>query len=95
MEEENQPCGICKEDTIKCLQHPKYVCRKCLRIYPILNEKGLEVEFYNVSWIGGFTCKIKETNETSKEHICYINNVKCWADEYRYGGIMIKVIEKK
>ena len=23
-------------------------------------------------------------------HVCYINGVRCWADEYRFGGIIIE-----
>lgn len=90
MEEEYQLCPVCKKEIELCARHPNYICRECLRTYPKLNDHGEEVTFYNVSWTGGFICKNVKTGEINEEHICYINGVRCWADEYRFGGIVIE-----
>ena len=67
------------------------MCRK----YPILNSDGDELTFHNKDIFGGFFTKNKRTGETSEDHICYINGVKCWADEYRFGGVLIVGFEYK
>lgn len=90
--EKEQQCPICFKNIPECSRHIRYICRTCLETYPKLNEKGEEVEFFNQGWFGGFICKIKETGETNEDHVCFINNVKCWADEYRFGGIVIEAM---
>ncbi len=83
---------MCKNDIRKIWNHPNYVCKDCVYKYPILNGRGEEVEFSNVDISGGFVCRIKATGETNEDHVCYINNVRCWADEFRFGGIVIETI---
>ena len=39
---------------------------------------------------GGFKAVVDETQEEGEDHICYIEGVKCWADEARFGGIVIE-----
>lgn len=76
-------CHVCDEEN-----HDHVICDECQK-YPILNSEGDEMQFYNKGVLGGFIAKNKRTGEISEDHICYINGVKCWADEYRFGGIII------
>lgn len=39
---------------------------------------------------GGFKAVVDEIQEEGEDHICYIEGVKCWADEARFGGIVIE-----
>lgn len=89
----HQSCPVCKCETPFYSNHPNYVCKACVEKYPILNKKGEEVRFFNVSHTGGFYAKVLATGETNDDHICFINGVKCWADEFRFGGIVIEAIE--
>jgi len=34
---------------------------------------------------------VDETQEESEDHARYIEGVKCWADEARFGGIIIEL----
>ncbi len=58
----------------------------------------MPVTFYNTNIDGsGFKAAVKERtlldiifNSTQNQsHICYINGVKCWADEAYMGGIVV------
>lgn len=48
------------------------------------------MNFDNVSMIEGFEAIVTDTKEEYASHICYIEGVKCWADEARFGGIAIE-----
>ncbi|MBW4425221.1 MAG: hypothetical protein KME50_12395 [Nostoc desertorum CM1-VF14] len=41
---------------------------------------------------GGFEGTVTETKENYNSHICYIEGVKCWADEARFGGIVVETM---
>jgi hypothetical protein len=56
--------------------------------------KGKELVFCNVSLSGGFEAKYKGTNEIRDSQVCYIQGVKCWANEARFGGIVIQPMRK-
>lgn len=84
-------CHVCR---VAAPESPFYICEKC-REYPVLNSDGDEMVYYNKSVTGGFEAKNKRTSEISEDHVCYINGVKCWADEYRFGGVMIMGYEYK
>lgn len=90
--EDTRPCPCCKKLTEICHRHPKYICRECVNTYPILNKDGEEVVFSNIDWTGGFVSRVKNSTVCQEDHICYINGIKCWADEYRFGGIVIEAI---
>jgi len=38
---------------------------------------------------------VRETSEPHASHICYIRGIRCYADEARFGGIVIQVLQKK
>lgn len=39
---------------------------------------------------GGFGAMVTHTQEKYPSHICYIEGIQCWADEARFGGIVIQ-----
>lgn len=41
---------------------------------------------------GGFEGIVTETKEKYESQICYIAGVKCWAEEARFGGIVIETM---
>jgi hypothetical protein len=49
--------------------------------------------FSNVSLSGGFVARYADTGEARESHVCFIDGVKCWADEARFGGIIIRPVE--
>ena len=47
-------------------------------------------DFYNDDIEGGFYSLVN--NVKGEIHECYVNNIKCHAEEGRFGGIIISVI---
>ncbi|WP_334930180.1 hypothetical protein [Nostoc sp.] len=41
---------------------------------------------------GGFEGIVTETKEKYESQICYIEGVRCWAEEARFGGIVIETM---
>ncbi len=48
--------------------------------------------FSNESLSGGFIAKYADTGEGRDSHVCFIDGVKCWADEAHMGGIIIQPV---
>jgi hypothetical protein len=93
-----QKCPVCKEN-VECVpRYPRYVCEDCQQKHPPVNSDGKEVEYFNLGFGGGVGSCLKgeqPTDPPQSEHICFINGVKCWADEARFGGIVIEVMDSE
>lgn len=85
---EVQYCPICSAEVAPSARYPKYVCEKCCM--RAADEAGRPLRFTNVSFSGGFAAIYDDTHEERDSHICYINGVRCWADEAHMGGIVIQ-----
>jgi CYTH domain-containing protein len=57
------------------------------------DDKGLLVEFFNEDVSGGCIGQYLGTEDYYKSNICYINGIKCQAQEGRFGGIVIQPCE--
>jgi len=89
-------CPICrKELDIFLDRYPRMICSKCANSYNIIDSHGNNVSFENESFYGGFTSlhMIDNIIIKKKDHICYIDNIKCYADEAIYGGIVIQMVD--
>lgn len=89
-QEENnfQPCPICGAAQRPNLRYPRYLCQDCAA--QASDESGRQLEFSNVSFSGGFQAAYADTGELRESHVCFIRGVRCWADEARFGGIVIQ-----
>ena len=97
-------CPICLETlTHFSSRYPKAICGKCA-YSNIKDNDGNLVSFHNIDISGGFISKHTINNNYNnniivekKEHECWVNNgkrdIKCYADEARFGGIVIQVME--
>lgn len=81
-------CPVCKQGIPFSSRYPNYVCDRC-SVNPV-DEEGRSLTFWNQSVSGGFEARYSDTNEIRDSHICYINNIKCWAGEAHMGGIVIQ-----
>lgn len=86
-----QYCPICKVEVSMNPRYPRYVCGACCRKAGDL--AGNKLVFYNVDLSGGFVAKYVDNGDVYGSNVCYIDGVKCWADEARFGGIVIEVME--
>ena len=82
-----QVCPICFNSVQPSERYPNYVCRDCAKLARSLD--GRELVFFNVSISGGFAAQYADTGEEYNTHVCYINGIKCHADEHHFGGIVI------
>ena len=81
-------------------RYPKMICGKCANgdNGKILDSFGNEVSFSNIDIYGGFASHHKINNNNNHElvhkndHICWINTIKCCANEARFGGIVIQTM---
>lgn len=85
-----QKCPICNSDTFQMQRYPNYVCNGCITRYGTRTHDNKKIEFGNVNVFGGFQSKIEGENEYGDVHVCYINEIKCYANEARFGGIVIQ-----
>ena len=83
-------CPICNTELKPEARYPSYICQECSS--RATDEKGRKLKFNNIDLSGGFTAVYEDSGEPYNSHVCYIDGVKCRADEARFGGI---VIEKK
>jgi hypothetical protein len=49
--------------------------------------------FSNETFSGGFIAQYADTGEARDSHVCFVDGVECWADEARFGGIIIQPVE--
>lgn len=84
-----QFCPICKTAVEPNVRYKDYVCFDCCA--KAVDETGRKLGFGNESFSGGFAAWYADTNETRDSNLCFIDGVKCWADEAHMGGIVIRV----
>ena len=86
--EGQQYCPICRAKVAPSPRYPRYLCDNCAA--RATDEDGRPLGFNNESFSGGFVAEYKDTGEGRDSHICFIDGVKCWADEAHMGGIVIQ-----
>lgn len=86
-------CPICATLVPHWERYPRAVCTNCYQ--KASDSQGRKLEFYNIDMSGGFRAVITETKEEYPSHICFIDSVQCWADEARFGGIVIQASDGK
>jgi len=98
--QEIQKCPLCLGRLLQFSpRYPKAICGKCAAS-DITDSDNNFVSFHNIDLTGGFISRhiINNDNVIEKaEHICWIHNgkenIKCYANEARFGGIVIQVLE--
>lgn len=86
-------CPICSNSVPHWILYPRSVCQNCYD--QACDEQGRKLNFHNLSMSGGFEAIVADTKEKHPTHICYVQGIECWADEARFGGIVIQPYEGK
>ena len=81
-------CPICNATLPSVPRYPRYVCQDCAS--KAKSSDGRPLEFFNPSLSGGYRVRYADTKEEYNSHACYIAGVGCYADEARFGGIVIQ-----
>ena len=84
----SQPCPICGIGQPASSRYPDYLCDLCAA--QASDEAGRLLSFGNIGIGGGFIATYLDTEEERASHVCYVRGVSCWADEARFGGIVIQ-----
>jgi len=97
IETQKNLCPICK-NTLEYYtpRYPKAICGNCSNNESnIFDSDGNNVCFANVDITGGFISihNINGKQIQKSDHECWISGIKCYADEFRFGGIVIQVAE--
>lgn len=85
-------CPVCGAEQPAVPRYPDYLCRGC--VSRAATREGRTLRLYNTSLTGGFVAKYADDDELAEEesvtHIVYVDGVRCWADEARFGGIVVQ-----
>ena len=88
-------CPICKSPTMLNPRYKDYVCGTCVGSGTYTKDNR-RIDFYNIDPSGGFKSVIEGENEHGSEHECYIyqqgDKYHCYAEEARFGGIVVRLI---
>lgn len=83
-----QKCPVCGQTVNTSPRYPRYLCRSC--VAHASDAAGRKLEFHNTDIGGGFEAVCKDTGKVSASHVCFVNGIRCWADEAHFGGIVIQ-----
>jgi hypothetical protein len=84
-------CPICALRVPIVPRYPRALCARCSG--ESADETGRRLEFFNTSISGGFEARYQDTGETRNGHTCYVRGKRCYADEARFGGIVVELAD--
>lgn len=90
MTESQQTCPICNRPVTRYERYPRYVCQACAA--RAKSWDGRPLAFYNEALSGGFVARYADDDTPYNSHECLIDGFRCYADEVRFGGIVIQVV---
>lgn len=84
-----QKCPVCNAEVTPSERYPHYLCDDCVK--RAVNKEGDSVKFFNTGFFGGFVAVTEKDGiqEKSENHICFVDDKKFYADEARFGGIVV------
>ena len=85
-------CPICGTEQPEVPRYPGYLCREC--VGRAATADGRTLSLVNTSLMGGFAARYADNGELAEEesvtHIVYVDGTRSWADEARFGGIVVQ-----
>jgi hypothetical protein len=84
-----QQCPLCHKSVYYQARYPDYICQGCLTLHGTLTRSGKTITFSNVDFYGGFMSQVEGETEIGDTSTCYVNGVRCSAQEARFGGIVV------
>jgi hypothetical protein len=87
------PCPICAAPVALWPRHPKLVCSAC--VCAAVDGNGRALRFGNTGPLGtGFRAALPDGSEPREPHTCFVRGVRCFADEGRFGGVVVEVFDE-
>ena len=84
----SHPCPICGSALEPVPLYRRYVCSDCAA--RAASADGRRLDFSNIDLSGGYAARYADTGEPYDSHACWIDGIRCRADEARFGGIVIE-----
>jgi hypothetical protein len=84
-------CPVCSGKMSFNSRYPHAVCLSCQD--RAVDEQGRSLEFFNQSMSGGLQIQYVDDGAKRTSPVCYIDGLKCRAEEARFGGVVIQVVE--
>jgi hypothetical protein len=89
MDSEHQKCPICGAEVDFQVRYPRYLCQDCRR--RTTDAEGRPVDFFNYDLSGyGAVGQYLDRQEPYEERVCFVDGIRCTAEEARFGGIVIQ-----
>ena len=90
MPDQDHQCPVCGVPLPVAVRYPNYICQECVE--KAADEDGRALAFFNVGASGGFKATYRDTGEGEESFgcSCFIEGVKCWAEEAHLGGIAVQ-----
>ena len=89
-----QYCSNCKKEIGFQQRYPKLICGECLS--KITDKNNRLVEFFNTEGLGygcqGYYCETQQKEKYNSD-ICFLEGKEYFAEEGRFGGIVIQLKE--
>lgn len=86
-------CPICGEEVVHLERYPEQVCEKCTK--KTADAYGRRLKFFNERLSGGLQAVYLENGAEYNRQLCYIDGIKCFVNEHRFGGIVVEVVQKE
>jgi len=87
--DKDHTCPICDSKMMYSERYPRAICCECVET--AVTKDGNPITFYNVNHSGGFISYVN--GQKGEIHECQVQGVSCYADEARFGGIVVSVKE--
>lgn len=86
---ESSDCPICKNKRLTTQRYPNKICYDCTKLCVTKDNKS--IQFFNIDHSGGFV-SIVDNKYHGNIHDCYVKGIKCYADEVRFGGVVVSKV---
>jgi len=88
---ETHDCPICSKEFAGWERYPNQVCENCRN--RTADAYGRRLKFSNENLSGGLRAVYLDNGAEYFRQLCYIDGVKCFASEHRFGGIVVEVVK--
>lgn len=88
---ETHDCPICGAKIEHLERFPNQVCARCQT--KTSDAYGRRLKFSNENLSGGMCAVYLDSGAEYKHQICYIDGRKCFANEHRFGGVVIEIVK--
>ena len=92
MEDATQHCPICRSEMRENKRYPRCLCGGCAA--KVEDEAGRRLEITNANAGDGIRISYAVTGEERVSRECFVQGVRCWAQEAHFGGVVIQAFDE-